>query len=68
MNEFTQTEQSLVEYFNRGADLAEELKRCLKKDQHMDDKAIVALNHFIIAAHKIVDLQTELERRNMRLN
>jgi hypothetical protein len=68
MNEITQTEQSLVEYFNCGADLAEELKRCLKKDQVMDDKAIIALNHFIIAAHKIVDLQTELERRNMRLN
>jgi hypothetical protein len=68
MDDFTKTEQALIEYFNTGADLAENLKRCLKKDQKMDDKAIVSLNYFIIAAHKIADLQFELERRNMRLN
>ena len=68
MDEITKTEQALVDYFNSGADLSEQLKRCLKKDQKMDHKAIVALNNFIIAAHKIADLQYELERRNMRLN
>lgn len=65
---FTQTELALMDYFNKGAVLAENLQRCLKKDSTMDDKAIFALNEFIIAAHKIVDLQLALEARNMKLN
>lgn len=68
MDEFTLTEQALIDYFNTGADLAEHVKRCVKKNQRIDNKTIIALNNFIIAAHNIADLQYELERRNMRLN
>jgi len=66
--EFSKTEQALVEYFNRGTDLAEKLKSCIIKGKKLDDKTIIALNEFIIAAYSIADLQFELERRTMRIN
>jgi len=66
--EFTKTEQALIEYFNAGADLAEHLKRIIKKDQKIDHKTVVALNNFMIAGTKISDLQFELERRSLSLN
>lgn len=67
--EFTKTEQALVDYFKLGADLAENLKRCIiKNDKLLDDKTILVLNNFIMNAHKVADLQFELERRSMRLN
>ena len=68
MNDLTKTEQALVEYFNRGMDLAENLKSCIIKNKKIDDKTIIALNEFIIATHSIADLQFELEQRNMKLN
>lgn len=65
---FTKSEQALVDYFNSGADLAEHVKSLIKKDRIIDDKCVIILNEFIIAAHKIADLQFELERRSYKLN
>jgi hypothetical protein len=68
-NEFSKTEQALIDYFNSGADLAEELKRVIiKNNAVLDDKTIVSLNKFIIAAHAIADIQFELERKSYKLN
>lgn len=67
--EFTKTEQALVDYFNSGNKLADDLKRCMtKNDSIMDTKAITSLNEFVIATYKVADLQFELERRSYKLN
>lgn len=62
------TRQALAEYANKAADLAEAVKRNLSKDSKIDDKTILALNAFVIAANNVKDLTDQLNEGKVTLN
>ncbi len=62
------TKRSLVRYVNAATDLAESVKRNIVKDGTVDDKTILALNEFIIAANAMLDFTEELNKSNLKLN
>jgi len=62
------TRRALIQYVNKASDLAESVKRNIVKDGYIDEKTVLALNAFIIAANAIADLQEELQSDNMKLN
>lgn len=61
-------EMLLSEYVDAASDLAEHVKRNIKKNNVIDTKTIVALNKFIIAANQIDFLTDKLTASKLKLN
>lgn len=64
--------QSILEYVNAATALAESVKRNIVKGRQnppvIDDKTVIALNNFIIAANSIKDFTNHLEQDTIKLN
>lgn len=58
----------LSEFVNRAADLAEAVKKNVKKDMTITTETVIALNEFIIAANAAAYLTDQLNTNNMKLN
>lgn len=61
-------EMLLAEYINAAADLAESVKRNIKKDNKIDDKTVLILNEFMIVSNKIAFLTDKITTSNTKLN
>jgi hypothetical protein len=63
------TQKLLADYVNKATDLAESVRRNIQHNNAIiDNKTVIALNEFIIAANGIKDLTDELEKVNTKLN
>ncbi len=62
------THQLLAEYVNCASDLADAVREAVRKDAKINNKIVLALNAFIIAANNIQDLTNELQKINTKLN
>lgn len=61
--------KSLANYVNKATNLAELVKNNIQKNNNkIDEKTILALNEFIIAANEIKDLIDYIEKDNVLLN
>lgn len=58
----------LTDYINAATDLAENVKRNIKKKNVIDNETVLALNNFIIAANSIAFLEDKLTASKMKLN
>lgn len=59
------TKKALMEYVNAASDFADQVKRNIKKDGTIDNKTVLALNRFTIAANAIADLTSELNETDI---
>jgi hypothetical protein len=62
------TKQALIKYVDTATALAESIKRNIQHDGKVDNKTVLALNEFIIAANDISSLTDELTKDKMKLN
>lgn len=62
------TDKALNRYVNTASDLAESLKRNIQKDRFIDDKTMLILNEFIIAANEISDMIEHLNKKVIKFN
>ena len=62
------TRQKLLRYVDMANKLAEQVKKNIQKDGCIDDKTVLALNEFIIAANEIEDGTNVLRKQNEQLN
>lgn len=63
-----ETKQNLILYVNAATDLAETLRRAIQRGGTIDDKTILALNNFVIAANNIKDVTDEIKKDEIKLN
>lgn len=62
------TAKALARYVNAASDLAEAVKRNIVHGSMIDDKTVVVLNEFIIAANEIKDMTDELNNKVIKYN
>ncbi len=62
------TRQKLLQYVDSANKLAEQVKKNIQKDGCIDDKTVLALNEYIIAANEIEDGTNVLRKQNDQLN
>lgn len=62
------TKQALIKYVDTASILADSVKRNIQHDGKIDNKTVLALNEFIIAANDISSLTDELNKDKMKLN
>lgn len=62
------TKKALLRYVDTANALAESVKRNIQKDGCIDDKTVLALNEFIIAANAINDSAEILRNKNNKYN
>lgn len=62
------TPKLLAEYVNAASDLADAVREAVRKDAKINNKIVLALNAFIIAANNIQYLTDELNKVNTKLN
>lgn len=66
------TKKQFARYITTASALAEHVKRCLTKEGIIDNKAVLALNDFIIAANEVNDTLSQLTNEdkspNIKLN
>lgn len=60
--------KDLSTYFITAQELTEAIKRDIIRDTKVSQKTILALNAFVLAGNKIVDLTTEFEKYNLTIN
>lgn len=58
----------LENYIHKASDLAEAVKVNIKQNNKIDNKTILALNDFIIAANDIAFFTDKLTESNQKLN
>jgi hypothetical protein len=58
--------KELWNYVNAAADLAELLKKAIKKDKKITNEIVVALNAFIIAANEVEYVTSALYKINVK--
>lgn len=61
-------EYLLSEYVNSATDLVEAVKRHVSKDTKIDEKTIILLNKFTIAANNVAFFTDKLQDENIKLN
>lgn len=59
-------EKQLAEYVNKASELAEALRKDIRRDGKISNKTVMALNEFIITANSFEDLEDEIV--NLKLN
>ena len=68
----TDTKKALIEYVNRASELADNVKRNVHKGGTIDNKTVISLNKFIIAANEISEMTEQLTNEpadpNIKLN
>jgi len=68
MSDDSATKRALMRYVDAATDLAESVKKNIAHDGIIDDKTVILLNEFIIAANAIADLTTALNQTNIKYN